>query len=146
MIDIFFSPVAPCPPIPGVDNSVDCEESWRLQAESMAETSFKIGYAYLGVIAASLVGYSMLYWGFGVATERMNRRVRDAAFSSLARQEVAWYDVRSAGAITSRLSDDAALLHAYAGEPIRTLVASLSSVLVGVVVSFVLMWNVLSMV
>ena len=86
----------------------------------------------------------MLYWGFGVAAERMNRRVRDAAFSSLVRQEVAWYDVRSAGAITSRLSDDAALLHAYAGEPIRTLVASLSSVLVGVVVSFVFMWYVFS--
>jgi len=73
----------------------------------------------------------------------MNKRVRDAAFTSLLRQEVGWFDLRSPGTITSRLADDAAMLHAFAGEPIRTLVLNVSSVVVGVIVSFIYMWYVL---
>jgi ABC-type multidrug transport system fused ATPase/permease subunit len=44
------------------------------------------------------------------------------------------------GTITSQLEDDAAMLHSFSGEPIRTLAMSLSSVFVGVVVSFFFMW------
>ena len=46
----------------------------------------------------------------------------------------------SSGAITSQLAEDAALLHSFSGEPIRTLVLNLASVLVGVVISFIYMW------
>jgi ATP-binding cassette subfamily B (MDR/TAP) protein 1 len=106
----------------------------------MKERSLKITYAFFGVIFSTLVGFVLLFWGFGVASERMNKRVRECAFTSLLRQEIAWFDVRSTGMITSHLADDAALLHAFSGEPIRTLILNLSSVLVGVIISFVYMW------
>ena len=48
--------------------------------------------------------------------------------------------LNATGSITSQLAEDAALLHSFSGEPIRTMVLNLSSVLVGVVISFVYMW------
>jgi ATP-binding cassette subfamily B (MDR/TAP) protein 1 len=73
----------------------------------------------------------------------LSYQVRDGAFTSLIRQEVAFFDVRAPGTITSQLADDAAMLHAFAGEPIRTLTISVSSVVVGLVISFVYMWYVI---
>jgi ATP-binding cassette, subfamily B (MDR/TAP), member 1 len=140
MVEVFFHRVDNCPPVPEGQNYSDCDSYWGAMADIMQDKALKISFGYLGLIVCALGGYFLLYWGFGFATERMNRRVRDAAFSSLMRQEVAWFDLRSPGTITSRLSDDAALLHAYSGEPIRSLVAAMSSVLVGVVLSFAFMW------
>jgi ATP-binding cassette, subfamily B (MDR/TAP), member 1 len=142
MMEILYAPVQACPPTSDDAYNSDCHCYWSDIADYMQAKSLKVFYAYVGVIFTALLGFTLLFWGFGIAKEKMNRRVRDAAFTSLLRQEVAWYDVRSPGAIASRLSDDAALLHAYAGEPIRTFVSSLASVLVGVIVSFVYMWYV----
>lgn len=139
MVEILYRPILPCPPPPD-SNLLDCEEYWSLEADEMKDDSLDIFYGFVGILGSSLVGFYLLFWGFGVASERMNRRVRNAVFTSLMRQEVAWFDVRSPGALTSRLSDDAAMMHSFSGEPIRSLVSSLASVLVGVIVSFVFMW------
>lgn len=77
---------------------------------------------------------------FGYATERINKRIRDMTFSSLMRQEVAFFDKRSVGSITSQLQDDAAFIFAFSGEPIRTLVINLSSVVTGLTISMIYMW------
>jgi ATP-binding cassette subfamily B (MDR/TAP) protein 1 len=142
MIEILYTPVEPCPPVPDDTSFLDCEDYWDSVADSMQKRSLKVFYALVGIIFSSMDGFTLLFWGFGIAMERMNKRVRDSAFTSLLRQEIAWHDHTSPNALTSRLSDDAALLHAFAGEPIRTLAASLASVLVGVVISFVYMWYV----
>jgi ATP-binding cassette, subfamily B (MDR/TAP), member 1 len=144
LLEALYTPVMECnAAIDGVSLET-CEETWSSKADSMQDKSFLLSLGFLGVVVCSLVGFTMLYWGFGLATERMNRRTRDAAFKSMIRQEVAWFDSQSSGALTSRISDDAALLHAYYGGPVRTLVSALSSVLVGVVLSFVFMWYVTS--
>mmetsp|Transcript_16711 Transcript_16711/g.38414 ORF Transcript_16711/g.38414 Transcript_16711/m.38414 type:complete len:263 (+) Transcript_16711:1850-2638(+) len=82
----------------------------------------------------------LLFYGFTHASERMNKRVRDGTFKSLLRQEVSYFDMNPVAVLTSKLSEDAALIHAFSGEPIRTLIINLSSVLVGLIVSFVYMW------
>ena len=117
-----------------------CEMLWEQEANEMRELSFKVTYGWLGVIAATMVGNILVVYGFGTASERMNRRIRQAAFNSLVRQEPEFFDRRSTGKITSQLQDDAALIHSFSGEPIRTLVMNVSSVLVGLVVSFYYMW------
>jgi len=117
-----------------------CQAYWDNEADYMADLSLTIFYALLGVLFSAVLGSVLLFYGFGIATERMNKRVRDAAFKNLVRQEVAWFDVRPVGTITTKLSDDAALIHSFSGEPIRTLVMNLASVFVGLVVSFVFMW------
>merc|ERR1712150_86996 len=106
----------------------------------MRNISFQLTYGWLGVIGAVMIGDILVYYGFGSASERMNKRVRDAAFTSLLRQEIAYFDAHTVGTLTSQLSDDAAMIHSFSGQPIRQLVMSLSSVLVGVVVSFFYMW------
>lgn len=67
-------------------------------------------------------------------------QIRDSAFTSLVRQEVGWFDLRAPGTITSQLADDAAMLHAFVGEPIRTITVAVSSIVVGLTISFVYMW------
>ena len=137
-IELLYTPIFPCVDPP--DEEGFCQNYYDSEAESMRETSFKVAYGCLGIIAMSIIGNMLLFYGFNVASERMNKRVRDAAFESLVRQEVGYFDLHPVAVLTSRLSDDAALLHSFSGEPIRTLLMNLASVLVGLVVSFYFMW------
>jgi ATP-binding cassette subfamily B (MDR/TAP) protein 1 len=131
-IELLYKPVMGCD-VPGLPT---CESI----AEDMQNMSFNISYGWLAVMCSTIVGNVLLWYGFGMASERMNKRVRDAAFGSLVRQEVAFFDKRSVGSITSQLQDDAAMIHAFSGEPIRTFVVSLASLLVGLIISFFFMW------
>jgi len=137
MTELLYQPVFPCPP---TITDEECQLYRDSVANDMQNRSLNIFYGFLGLCFVALVGNIVLFWGFGSASERMNKRVRDSAFNSLLRQEVAWFDVRAPGTITSHLADDAAILHAFAGEPIRTLTLSVASVVVGIVISFVFMW------
>ena len=139
MIEVLFTAVLPCPPVPD-PLFPDCDAYYEDVANDMQDRSLKIFYGYIGIFVTTMVGFTLLFWGFGQASERMNKRIRDAAFMSILRQEIAWHDQHSPNALTSRLSDDAALIHAFANEPVRTLTASLASVAVGIIVSFIYMW------
>lgn len=102
----------------------------------MRVRSYQVG-AYWAIVAiGSVVGNMLTFWGFGNASERMNKRVRDSTFTSLVRQEVAYFDQRSVGKITSQLQDDAARLHTFTGEPIRAFLVAIASVFTGLVLSF----------
>lgn len=142
MIEYLYFPVFPCEEglfyPEGFEN--DCAGYWNSVAVEMKSISYKLTYGWLGVMAAVLIGDVLVFYGFGTASERMNKRVRDSAFTSLLRQEISYFDAHTVGSLTSQLSDDAAMIHSFSGQPIRQLVMSLSSVLVGVVVSFVYMW------
>jgi ATP-binding cassette, subfamily B (MDR/TAP), member 1 len=145
MILILYNPVVYCdddldPPIEYLPQFSTCQEYWDSSAEYMKDLSFNVFYGLLGIMAAAFFGNILMYYGFGTASERMNRRIRNAAFTALIRQEVGWFDVRPISKITSRLSDDAALIHSFSGQPIRMLCVNLASVLIGLVVSFIYMW------
>lgn len=146
MIDLLYTPIYVCEngiiqSPPGVSLPYyTCQEYWDASADWMRSQSFMISYGYLGAVAATLFGTMLLFYGFNIASERMNKRVRDTAFQALTRQEVGFFDLHPTGVLTSRLADDAALLHSFSGEPIRTLVMNTASVLVGLIVSFVFMW------
>ena len=140
MIELLFTPVFVCDGDNPVESFPDCDAYWRSEADRMQDLSIDIVYGQVGTIFAAVFGNIWLFWGFGVATERMNKRVRDSAFASLLRQEIAWFDLRSPVAISSQLADDAALLQAFAGEPVRTLILNVASVMVGLAVSFYFMW------
>jgi ATP-binding cassette subfamily B (MDR/TAP) protein 1 len=143
MIEYLYFPVFPCDEAAGIgpiSPYTSCDDYIASVTDTMKNISLNLTYGWLGVIAAVLIGDILVFYGFGTASERMNKRVRDSAFTSLLRQEIAYFDAHTVGSLTSQLSDDAALIHSFSGQPIRQLVMSLSSVLVGVVVSFVYMW------
>merc|ERR1712137_1253973 len=95
---------------------------------------------WLGLMASTLLGNVLLFYGFGTATERMNKRVRDSIFVALMRQDMAYYDTHSIAKLSAQIEDDAAMMHSFSGEPIRTLTMTSASVLVGLILSFVMMW------
>jgi ATP-binding cassette subfamily B (MDR/TAP) protein 1 len=117
-----------------------CEEYWQNQSNYMRHRSYEIAAFWVAVIAMCLIGNMLCYWGFGTASERLNKRVRDSSFLSLLRQEVAFFDMRSVGSITSQLQDDAARIHSFSGEPVRAFIVAISTVLTGVVISLAYMW------
>lgn len=151
MIELLYAPIYVCEDTDGVANITTpttielptydtCEEYWGASADAMREQSFDITYGCIGIIAATIIGNMLLFYGFNIASERMNKRVRDAVFNALVRQEVGYFDLHPVAVLTSRLADDAALLQSFSGEPIRTLVLSVASVAVGLIVAFVFMW------
>ena len=142
IIGLVFYPAFPCN---GPDDAKNygfgtCQEYYDFIAEDMQQMSFNIAGYWCCIIGGCFIGNILVFHGFGMATERINKRIRDMAFSSLLRQEVAFFDKRSVGSITSQLQDDASFIFSFSGEPIRTLVMGLASVVTGLTVSLVFMW------
>lgn len=117
-----------------------CEDYWTAFADSMQERSFEVGAMWAALMVNCMVGFTVMFAGFGRASERLSKRVRNDAFTSLIRQEIGFFDKRSVGQITSELQDDAARIHSFSGVPIRSALVALASVVTGLVLSFIYMW------
>lgn len=105
-IDLLFRPIYPCP---GANGSIPdssfanftsesfstCEDYWNYEAGSMRDDSYVVSGYWVVVMLACVVGNILMYWGFGYASERLNKRLRDSSFSSLLRQEVAFFGTSS---------------------------------------------------
>jgi len=144
MIELLYYPVFPCSndtlALIAEGQFATCEDYWNNEADYLKDFSFKVTYAWLGIIGSTVIGNMLLYYGFGSATERMNKRVRDAVFVSLMRQDIGFYDTQTVANLSTKLEDDAAMMHSFSGEPIRALTMTVASVLVGIFISFFYMW------
>ena len=78
-------------------------------------------------------GNVLLFYGFGASAERLSRRIRDAMFSQLIRQEPGYFDLpeNAVGSVAGRLSNDATLIRSKTGEPLQATFVSLAAVGVG---------------
>jgi ATP-binding cassette, subfamily B (MDR/TAP), member 1 len=113
-----------------------CQDYWSSTHDEMQTRSFEVAALWSIAVVSALLGNTLCIWGFGMASERLSKRIRDAAFKALVRQEVSFFDQRSVGNITSQLADDAARIQTFSGEPIRSLLIAMASVLTGLVLSF----------
>lgn len=143
MIEVLYYPVFPCdesnPLVKGVLYD-SCEDYFNSEADYLRDFSFKVTYAWCGIIASGLIGNVLLFYGFGAAQERMNKRIRDQIFIALMRQDISYYDTHSISNLSTRLEDDAAMMHSFSGEPIRQFTMTAASLLVGLFLSFWYMW------
>jgi len=135
MIDMLFRIIPGC-----TQTQEECDAFYDAEAEEIEQESYDVTYQWFIIIAITLVGNILLFYGFGMATERMTKRVRDQSFESLVRQEVSFFDSNDVGGITTQLQEDTSVLHAFSGDPVRTLMSTITSVLLGLVVSFFFMW------
>jgi len=141
MIRLLFQPVPLCTEETLLQTGYSsCNDLWAGIANDMRSMSFKVTGAWFGVMAATIIGNLLLYHGFNTASERMNRRIRLAAFQSLVRQECAFFDTHPVGIITTQIQDDCAMLQSFMGDPIRFFILNLASVAVGLVIAFAVMW------
>ena len=138
---LYFNPVFPCDDPNDLSSfNFTCQQYWDEIREEMRNLSFEITYICIALMIFALLGNTLVFYGFGNANELLKKRVRDASFRSLMRQEVAYFDTRSVSGITYLLSDDAAMIQSFYGEPIRLLITSVASVFVGLVLALFFMW------
>lgn len=138
-INILFQPVDLCPYQNGTIplGFATCEAYWTDVVDDMRTSSYQVAiyWVVLGAVGC-IAGNILVFYGFGTASERMNKRLRDSTFKALMRQEVAFFDKRSVGSITTQLQDDTGRIQAFSAEPVRSILTALSSVLIGVTLSF----------
>lgn len=141
-ITVLYNPTFNCTPeflaVYGVET---CQDYWDAEGERLRQRSFELSAYWIILVCVCCGGNVLAFWGFGHASERMNRRVRDDAFYALVRQEVSFFDKRSVGKITSELQEDATRIQTFTGQPIRSLVIAASSMGIGLVLSFYYMWE-----
>jgi len=142
LINLLFTRVDPCKDSYTIGGTSTCHQYWGNVADRMKIRSYELAGYWTVIVACCLVGYTLVFVGFGTASERLNKRIRDLAFTALCKQELAYFDKRSVGVITSQLQYDAAKIHAFSGQPIRILLINFSSLIAGIVISFVSMWPV----
>lgn len=139
-IECLFTPVFPCSDLLlatlNDDRIQSCDDYIDVAADDLRKRSYDITLYWFIIIFGNVIGNVLMYWGFGTASERMNRRVRDTAFTSLVRQEISFFDMRAVGKITSELQEDATRIQTYSGDPIRQFLLTLSSLFVGLILSF----------
>jgi len=122
-----------------------CDELFAAEANDMRQRSYIIAVYWAIIILCCLFGNGFVFCGFGTASESLNKRIRDLAFSSLCRQDISFFDKRTVGSITSQLQDDAAKIHAFSGQPIRIFLINVSSLVCGLVISFITCWPLAAM-
>lgn len=80
---------------------------------------------------------------FGVAGERLTRRVRSSYFQAMLRQEAAFFDkpTNGTGALTSRLSEEAERIQGLTGPTMGNIIQLLSSMTVALALAFYYSWQ-----
>ncbi|KAK9147148.1 hypothetical protein Sjap_007051 [Stephania japonica] len=94
-----------------------------------------------GVVA--LVGIPARTYFFAIAGCKLIKRVRSMCFRKVVHMEVGWFDMpeNSSGAISARLSADAAAIRGLVGDPLSVLVQNIATAVAGLAIGFQACWQ-----
>mmetsp|Transcript_3900 Transcript_3900/g.5897 ORF Transcript_3900/g.5897 Transcript_3900/m.5897 type:complete len:326 (+) Transcript_3900:76-1053(+) len=132
--------VLPCEVALSSGDYATCQDYWDSVADDLRAESYTVSLFWAVLIASTMVGNVLLSYGFDTAAARMNKRIRDAIFTSLMKQDITYYDTHSISNLSTQIEDDAAMIQSFSGEPIRTFAMTGASVFVGIIISFIYMW------
>ncbi|KAJ2497355.1 hypothetical protein GGH96_005164 [Coemansia sp. RSA 1972] len=93
----------------------------------------------LGLAAWAVATTQKLMWS--VSSERMGKRVREAFYVSILRQDVGWFDGLSTGELTTRISGDVNLIQEGISEKFSFVMQYASTFITGIVLAFVRGWR-----
>ncbi|KAK4873211.1 hypothetical protein RN001_015240 [Aquatica leii] len=103
-------------------------------------------YTYMFLAIAVILGFASLFqtYTFGLAGEKLTRRLRSKMFQSYLSQDMSYFDhtENSVGTLCSNLSKEAASVQGATGQRIGTILTSLSTVVFAVGISFLYEWRV----
>ena len=111
---------------------------YNVDIEQMRSDARKWGLVFLGMGAVNAIGAVVRQICFATVTEHMVLRVRCAAFESILRQPVGWFDASSdhtAGALANRLAADCYLIKALTGERASIAISQIAVLIAGMSVS-----------
>ncbi|KAG6429222.1 hypothetical protein SASPL_107267 [Salvia splendens] len=129
-------------PIFGILISSVIKSFFESPSELRKDTKFwAIIFMVLGVV--SLIAYPARTYLFGVAGNKLIRRIRLMCFEKVVNMEVGWFDEgeHSSGIIGARLSADAATVRALVGDALAQMVQDLSSLVAGLAIAFQASWQ-----
>ncbi|KAF2753106.1 ABC multidrug transporter SitT [Pseudovirgaria hyperparasitica] len=118
-------------------NSSSCSDS---QAGSNGQVSSAVTQKVLYVVYVTIANFCFIYIHTGCWSwfgERLVRRLRDEYFQSLLRQELAFFDERPAGDVSSRLTTDLDTIQAGTSEKVGIVIATVSYFVASYIVSFI---------
>eukprot|EP01018_Ginkgo_biloba_P000878 Gb_01715 [translate_table: standard] len=78
---------------------------------------------------------------FAIAGDRLIRRLRLLTYENVLQKEIGWFDENSSGAITARLSTDAANVRSMVGDALCLLVQNFATIVSGIVIAFTENWQ-----
>ena len=98
---------------------------------------------YLMLAFTMLITFTIQNAAFGYCSERMVHRVRDRAFRTMMRQDIAFFDKEenSAGALTSFLSTEATHLAGLSGATLGTILVVLTTLIAAIAVALAIGWK-----
>ncbi|KAK4526668.1 hypothetical protein GAYE_SCF26G4584 [Galdieria yellowstonensis] len=103
-------------------------------AHAIQSTTWKYSLAFFALgVGVNILAYIRVST-FGVASEKLAKNLRTAAFSSLVKQEVSFFDVQKSGELANRLSSDVSLIQtglAKAGQYIMNVSQCVVGVIIG---------------
>ena len=59
-----------------------CSEYWEETRDDMEEEANVLGGIWIALLFVVIAGHTMMFYGFGSASERLSRRVRDKLFTA----------------------------------------------------------------
>ncbi|KAH0457329.1 hypothetical protein IEQ34_012644 [Dendrobium chrysotoxum] len=114
------------------------EPPHKLKKDSIFWSTMYLVFGAIGLVAIPIRSYL-----FAIAGAKLIRRIRLMTFQKVVNMEIAWFDQieNSSGAISARLSTDAAALRSLVGDALAVLVQNISTLICGLAVAFVASWQ-----
>ncbi|GFO24716.1 multidrug resistance protein 1 [Plakobranchus ocellatus] len=116
---------------------------FREDEKTQKDRIFEYSMILLGLGVMSLVTMFLQGYMFGRSGEALTTRLRDIAFRSMMRQDIAFYDdpKNSVGALTTRLATDASLVQGVTGVRLGTVLMNLANMGTAIIISFIYSWK-----
>lgn len=98
---------------------------------------------FIGLAAGTGLANYLQTAMFGISGERLTSRLRRLLFTSIVRQDVAWFDEErnATGILSTKLSNDAPQIRGMTGERIGMVFQLLSTMVIGLVIALVSCWQ-----
>ncbi|KAJ1953969.1 Multidrug resistance protein 1, partial [Dipsacomyces acuminosporus] len=93
----------------------------------------------LGLGMWVVASIQQLCWS--IAAERTGRRVREAFYIAILRQDIGWFDDISTGELITRISGDVNLIQEGTGEKFSYVIQHVATFLTGAIIAFVKGWK-----
>ncbi|EFJ12488.1 ATP-binding cassette transporter [Selaginella moellendorffii] len=98
---------------------------------------------FTALAAACLIVVPAQIASFGLIGQRLIRRIRRQSFGAVVRQDIGWFDdpSNSSGAISARLSTDAAYVRSLVGDSMSLAAQNVATIVTGLIIAFAANWT-----
>ncbi|XP_041479457.1 ATP-dependent translocase ABCB1-like [Lytechinus variegatus] len=116
---------------------------FSLPSDEMTEQAVFWSCMFVALGGTMFVGYAVSITCLAISGERLTMRLRSKAFSTILRQDVAYFDqpTHSTGALATRLSADASNVKGATGVRLSTLFQTAVTLAAAIVIGFVFGWK-----